>query len=406
MAPLNPLGQPFGAPSRLFNIPAPVGIEQAGRFPGLQQGANSIAAAIIQKDQQRKQQSDFDLIAQVFNPQPRSRALTDPSAGPPQLSQPFTPQVDLSQLAGLQTPGAQQFANQLIGQQFNRQQTPQPGFTLGQGQQRFDSQGRPIASVAPAPTAVSPSQQISQKKLNRINLLEKKEADETITSPQLDELKRLRGGGAGVEVNIGNKKTDNIFRIRDSFKKDSRVVTNATSEEFFRTIDVAFERSKRTENLGPVDIALAKGFQKLTDIMSAVREGEFKTTFQGQNLMNKLSGKFQAIFKGGLGFTQEDRKEIRDLSEEIVIESRKAFNNAMSENRVLAESVDLNSAQVNAIFGGRKPFAFKETRQPRGRRTPDQEAELQQLLRLRDQSVTPQTGPQGSSKFEPQIRLP
>ncbi len=51
MAPLNPLGQPFGAPSQIFNIPAPIGTENVNR--GIGDVASAIAA-VFAASQQKK----------------------------------------------------------------------------------------------------------------------------------------------------------------------------------------------------------------------------------------------------------------------------------------------------------------------------------------------------------------
>ena len=55
---LTPFGSPLGAPSQLFNIPAPVGAGAAGRFPGLQEGIAALANAISQKKQSDLQEQD------------------------------------------------------------------------------------------------------------------------------------------------------------------------------------------------------------------------------------------------------------------------------------------------------------------------------------------------------------
>ncbi len=203
MAQLRSLGQPFGSPSQLFNIPAPVGIEQAGRFPGLQQGANSIAAALIQRDLQEKQQSDFALLAQVLNPQQQSLALSDPNAGPPGLQQ-FTPQPDLSQLAGLQTPGAQQFASQLFGQQLQRQNLPPVSGAPG-SQLRDPITGELIGEPVPFQPRVpiKASEKISQKKLDRINQLQEKVANGTATDKESNILDKMLAGVSPVQINFG-----------------------------------------------------------------------------------------------------------------------------------------------------------------------------------------------------------
>jgi hypothetical protein len=116
----------------------------------------------------------------------------------------------------------------------------------------------------------------------------------------------------------------------------------------------AFDRSlKQTKNFGPTDIALAKSFQKLTDLGSTVREGEFATTFEGQRLINKVRGKIDALLKGGLGFTPEDRKELVDLALALQDDSKKLFNQAIGEFTISSDELGLNT---RAVLGGIEPF--------------------------------------------------
>ncbi len=276
------------------------------------------------------------------------------------LNQQFQQRTRAEELAALaqQVQGGGQidfggFTDPLVGQlafQAMLQKQQQPGFTLTPGAERFGPGGQPIAQVpaaAPSPVRGVPFT-TPEGKTVFVDPTTGRQISTDLPTGATSPLRPLTSVTVG-----GEKKVTNALTLRNQFSADQRVKGNRTSEEFFRTIDVAFKRSLTTKNLGPVDIALGKGFQKLTDIISSVREGEFKTTFEGMSLLNKIKGKFEAIKKGGLGFTQEDRKEIRDLSELFVIESRKAFNEAMQEFSVTADEFGLNK---RAILGGKKPF--------------------------------------------------
>ncbi|KKK97993.1 hypothetical protein LCGC14_2647210, partial [marine sediment metagenome] len=244
----------------------------------------------------------------------------------------------------------------------------QPGFTLTPGAERFTKGGQRIAQVPQAPP--SPVRGVPfttpEGKTVFVDPTTGRQIPTDLPTGATSPLRPL------TSVTVGEgRKTQNVVTLRREFSADQRIRSNRTSEEFFRTIDVAFKRSLTTKNLGPVDIALGKGFQKLTDIISAVREGEFKTTFEGMALLNKIQGKFEAITRGGLGFTQEDRKEIRDLSELFVIESRRGFNEAHGEFSVTADELGLNK---RAILGGKKPFDLPPTQQ---QQQPQQQQQFQ-----------------------------
>ena len=143
-----------------------------------------------------------------------------------------------------------------------------------------------------------------------------------------------------------------------AFRGDIRVKNIRIIETFSANVESVYQKSLTSKNLGPIDIALAKAFQKLTDLGSSVREGEFLTTFQGSPLINKIKGKFQAVLKGGLGFTLEERKAIRDVTKLLQNDSRIFFNEALSEFTTTADELGLNK---RAIFGGREPFPITET---------------------------------------------
>ena len=394
MAPLRGLGQPFGSGSQLINVGAPVGIGQA--LASQQQGINQLGAGLGsflgQRRQSQLEDADRALLGQALAPQGGGEVTAN----------------SLSQaLEGFQSRKFRDIADQLISQQLSRQLDPlaqqqrqatlgktlaetgaiqagpqQPGFTLTPGAERFGPGGERIARVPPS--APSPVRGVPfttpEGKTVFVDPTTGRQIPTDLPTGATSPLRPL------TSVTVGEgRKTQNVLTLRREFSADQRVKGSRTAEDFFRTIDVAFKRSLTAKNLGPVDIALGKGFQKLTDIMSSVREGEFKTTFDGLSLLNKLRGKFEAITKGGLGFTQEDRKEIRDLSELFVIEQRRAFNEAHQEFSVTADELGLSKT---AIFGGKKSFDIptSQLQSPTGGQqiiplSPTEEARRQELLR-------------------------
>ncbi len=241
------------------------------------------------------------------------------------------------QLQGLGLPGG---LTSPVAQQFAAQQS------LGQQ----DIFGR-IAAAQAKP--IPPTQQLAQSKLNLLRRLQAIPEDQR-TPAQQSQIDKILVGGPQVKVDISPQNiVTNTLKVRTSFNQDPRVKDIRVAEKFTANIETAFQRSLTAKNLGPVDIALAKSFQKLTDLGSSVREGEFATTFEGQRLINKIRGKFDAITKGGLGFTEEERREIRDLTRILIDDSKKLFNQAIDETTVTAQELGLNT---RAILGGRKRF--------------------------------------------------
>ena len=56
---------------------------------------------------------------------------------------------------------------------------------------------------------------------------------------------------------------------------------------------------------------------------------------------------------GGLGFTPEDRKELVDLALALQEDSKKLFNQAITEFTVTSDELGL---KTRAVLGGIKPF--------------------------------------------------
>ena len=218
--------------------------------------------------------------------------------------------------------------------------------------------GQPVGPQ-PTPPLVSPTQQIAQKRLNFINGLQEKEKAGTINKAESAILeKALTVGGQTFNLGVPQIATNSLALGR-SFRTDERIKDMRTIEKFTQNMVTAFGRSlKQTKNFGPTDIALAKSFQKLTDLGSTVREGEFATTFEGQRLINKVRGKIDALLKGGLGFTPEDRKELVDLALALQEDSKRLFNQAIGEFTVTSEELGLNT---RAVLGGIQAFDVTPT---------------------------------------------
>lgn len=88
------------------------------------------------------------------------------------------------------------------GRQFQAQQAFQDPLQQALAQSQIGlNQARTIGELTPDP--LSPSQQVSQEKLNRIRALRTKEESGTISKAEEGELRRLRGGGALVDINLG-----------------------------------------------------------------------------------------------------------------------------------------------------------------------------------------------------------
>ncbi len=253
------------------------------------------------------------------------------------------------------------FTDPLVGQlafQAMLQKQQEPGFTLTPGAERFGPGGERIAQVPQAPP--SPVRGVPfttpEGRTVFVDPTTGRQIPTDLPTGATSPLRPL------TSVTVGDAKiTTNSLTLGRSFRTDERIKDMRTIEKFTQNMVTALARSKRQKiNLGPIDIALAKSFQKLTDLGSTVREGEFATTFEGQRLINKVRGKLDAIITGGLGFTPEDRQELVDLALALQKDSQKLFNQAITEFSVTSDELGL---KTRAVLGGVKPFDVKAVSQ-------------------------------------------
>lgn len=356
MAQLRNLGQPFGSPGGIINIPAPAGSALAGQIQmqSMQGIGQALGQYLGRKKQEELWQQDM-LNMQLGQQSQLPQGMVGPQMGMPQM------QSRMGRQAQMQSQ---------LGQMFP---APAEPFSLTPGAGRFTGGGQLVAERAQAP--MLPTQKAAQAKLDVYNKA-KAVPPGRRNEYQQKVVENYELGKPLVSVSVGDKVTTNTLALRREFQSDSRIKDMRTIEKFTSNVVTAYNRSLTSKNLGPVDIALAKSFQKLTDLGSSVREGEFATTFEGQKLINKIRGKAQAVVKGGLGFTPEDRKEIMDLVLVLAKDSKKLYNDAYREFSVTADEFGFNK---RAIFGGTKLLDIGGE-QPSGL-TPAQQKRREELRR-------------------------
>jgi hypothetical protein len=113
--------------------------------------------------------------------------------------------IDLRQLGGLQSPQAQSDARQFAmnqAQEASQPAVPTKGVMQPQGSTFIDPvSGRVIRDADPV--RQTPSQGISQKQLDRMNILEGKVADGTATERESTQLDKMYGSVSPVQINFG-----------------------------------------------------------------------------------------------------------------------------------------------------------------------------------------------------------
>ncbi len=334
MAELRSLGQPFGGPSRVIIAPAPAP-NPFGQ--AIERGAGLIGQAIGLRRQAQLEEADRALLGQ---------ALGGEDVTADSLSQ---------ALSGFQSNKFQGIADQLISQQLSRQLDP-----LGQ-QQREATLGLTEAKAEEARRVPPPSatQELARIRVNAINELQERDRAGTLLPAEKEALNKavLPGGGINIDFSKGQLLTA-ATALRNEFNTDQRVKDFRILAPKFKNLLSFLDRSKKTGQKGPTDIALSKTFQKLTDLMSSVREGEYETTFRGQSLLQKLRGGIQKLSEGGEGITPEFRQELIDTARLMFEDGKLFFNQAIEEKGTVADAFGIPRRQ---ILGNIKPFDIVNT---------------------------------------------
>lgn len=320
MAKLAPLGQPFGRASQIINSPP---------LPSnpLAQGLGGIGGFLIkrhlQKQQEAKQQADFARISQVLNPQPQFAPGQLGAVGEAFLSgqapqggfQSFTPPIDLSQLAGLQTQAGQQFATQLLGQQF-QQNTPQARL-------QQDLTRSQISKNLAAPST-------TQSAL--IGRLGEKIAAGKATKGELGVFNRLTEK-AGTEVNINNIESlgPNIQTQVKALKNSQSIINDFTNDpanaEILKNSDVNVVTNTKGQlqlEVKPKGAPAATQVKELSDLIGlqnsvSTIESLFDPKFTGAIQGNPLLATVAETTGVGTSTNEiQFRRVVSDLSDRLL----------------------------------------------------------------------------------------
>lgn len=216
-----------------------------------QQTAQSIAEIIKtigRAEQNRQDRQDLERITKAISEAGTLDAISQAANASPVFSEGL--RGGLQRFAGKFQPSpggvGQGIQSSIINATLQQALTPKAPFTLGPEQERFSGTGQPIARGAPK--AITPSQQIAQKQLDRINELEIKEREGTSTTEENTALAILRGEQKAplVQIDMGKPASaaerttiaegrasidalDNIKTLFDSARTKTGVITGRVS---------------------------------------------------------------------------------------------------------------------------------------------------------------------------------
>ena len=226
----------------------------------------------------------------------------------------------------------------------------QEGFTLSQGQQRFDAAGNNLASVAPK------AEPVDKPKVGTFRFIETPtgiaklntvtgEQDETVlTSKEMELARKQTLEQTKAQLKQEDTTFDRAKKIRDRHDK--------LSGEFVKVRD-AFDRVRESEQTAAGDIALIFNYMKMLDPGSVVREGEFATAqntggvddivfnaynrlLTGERLNPKQRKSFESqagkLFDVAEGRNKSLIKETTSLGKQFNVSESDIFGNAPQAN--------------------------------------------------------------------------
>lgn len=186
MAQLRNLGQPFGSPGGIINIPAPAGSQLAGQIQ--MRAMEGLGQALGMYLGQQRQKELWGQDIRNMQVAQQARAMGTFGQGPEWPGSMPTMQSRMGQQAQMQSQ---------LGQMFP---APQDPFTLPPEHTRFTGAGQPIAVGKPA--TMQPTQKAAQAKLDAYNKAKSVPIGER-TKHQQAVVEKYELGQALVQINLG-----------------------------------------------------------------------------------------------------------------------------------------------------------------------------------------------------------
>jgi hypothetical protein len=235
------------------------------------------------------------------------------------------------------------------------------GFTLGEGQTRFDPSGSPLASVE---KTKKPGKQIERT----VDLGDKVEYVYT------DGTRENKPKSASPNTIImGNTKTPKMeMDMRKEFTRLPEVKSHVEISSQVQRLEKAMEENQRGGSKVAVDQALITILNKMLDPSSVVRESEYARTPGDLAFLNRMRGKIQKLKTGGAGLVDEDRAAIADMARQFFTVSQGMYDEQANYYGGLAERYGYNPENVVRLGGPKKP----------GTKTPDAMSDSELLKAL------------------------
>lgn len=138
---------------------------------------------------------------------------------------------------------------------------------------------------------------------------------------------------------------------RKEFNNLPEIKEHNSIQPKIKSMEAAYNESKKTKNYIAVDQAMITLFNKLSDPSSVVRESEYARMAQNLPFVNALKGKVEKVMKGGAGLTDNDRENIMIMANLMKKAYNEIYNARAKEYRdygvIVGANPDLIAKPIN-----------------------------------------------------------
>lgn len=148
---------------------------------------------------------------------------------------------------------------------------------------------------------------------------------------------------------LPKEKLTRATTLRKEFQAHPVYKSFQTIERSEKSMKVAYEKSvadKTTKSRIASDQALGVLFQKLLDPTSVVRESEYARTPEGAGIMSRIKSVLPRLARGGLGISDEDRKELYEMAEALLVVAKEQMNKHIKNYIGFAQGYDVDPKLV------------------------------------------------------------
>ncbi len=144
--------------------------------------------------------------------------------------------------------------------------------------------------------------------------------EEAQTTPlqraQIGKLEAEKLAAEAEAAGISPAEMKQVWKMRQDFEKQEGVSQYRQVTTMNDKMDFLMERSARGDekSRGATDQSIIILFNKMLDPESVVRESEYARTPEGMATLDRLHGKYKKIAEGGVGITDDERKEIVEVA--------------------------------------------------------------------------------------------